>query len=271
MFPPPFGGQRKLKSTKLNLLDTVNTLFLGKVVQYFEELPSTNVRALEWLQAERPPEGALVITDHQTAGRGQMNNSWETQAGANLTFSVLLYPHFLPLQQQFALNQAVTLAVRDAAEVFLPRSPQIKWPNDVYIGGKKLAGILIQNQLRGLVLDASVVGIGLNVNQTEFSPHLPNPTSLRLECGRPLELEAVLHTLLSHLETRYLQLKAGRQDELLLDYYSHLYRFQEEGLYRDRQGRLFRGRITGVSPQGKLLVATAEGERAFANKEIEFV
>ncbi|RMF25510.1 MAG: biotin--[acetyl-CoA-carboxylase] ligase, partial [Bacteroidetes bacterium] len=100
---------------------------------------------------------------------------------------------------------------------------------------------------------------------------IPNPTSLRLECGRALELEPVLHTLLAHLETRYLQLKAGRLNELLLDYYSRLYRFQEEALYRDRQGRLFRGCITGVSPQGKLLIATSEGERAFANKEIEFL
>ncbi len=252
-------------------MDTVNTLFLGKVVQYYEELPSTNVRALEWLQEERPAEGALVIAAHQTAGRGQLNQSWESQAGANLTFSVLLYPHFLPLQQQFALNQAVTLAVRDAAEVFLPRPSQIKWPNDIYVRGKKLAGILIQNQLRGQTLDASVVGIGLNVNQIKFSEGIPNPTSLRLECGRALELEPVLHTLLAHLETRYLQLKAGRLNELLLDYYSRLYRFQEEALYRDRQGRLFRGCITGVSPQGKLLIATSEGERAFANKEIEFL
>lgn len=122
------------------------------------------------------PERSLS-PNGQSRGRGQRGNSWSSSAGANLTFSVVLCPGFLETAQQFYLSKAVSLAVCDTVESFGVR-PQVKWPNDIYIDGRKVAGILIENDLAGNFLSRSVVGIGINVNQTEFDPALPNPTSL---------------------------------------------------------------------------------------------
>ncbi len=174
-----------------------NTLFIGKVYLRFDELSSTNDHAAELLAPEhpshtksKPAEGTVIRADSQSAGRGQFGSRWESAAGKNLTFSVILYPEWLEIEAQFYLSMAVALAVHNAVcEVYRgPLPVQIKWPNDLYLGDQKMGGILIQNSLSGARIQSSIIGIGLNVNQLHFDPDLPNPVSLASASGHAFDL-----------------------------------------------------------------------------------
>ena len=160
-------------------------------------------------------EGSLVTTFNQTAGRGQMGNRWLSEPYQNLAFSIRLNPIFLQANEQFHLNKAVALAVQGVVEKYLSNAPQsspknvsVKWANDIFIGDKKVCGILIQNNLSGSSLQSSVIGIGLNINQLVFPKDL-NATSLRLETGQLFDLFDCIEQLTKGIEQRYLQLKSA--------------------------------------------------------------
>ncbi len=249
----------------------INTLFVGKVLHQFDALASTNQFALDLLSKSNPSEGTVVLTRDQYAGKGQINNKWESEAGKNLTFSVLLYPKFLAAKKQFLLSQVVSLAIFDALKEYISRGLKIKWPNDLYVFDKKVTGILIQNSLKGYFLQASVIGIGVNVNQIVFRSHAPNPTSLALEIKREINLNQLLSELFYHLETRYLQLKAGRIEQLRLDYMDNLYRLGKASFFKRPNGIIFKGKIRDISESGKLIIDTKNGKEKFSLKEIEYV
>jgi BirA family biotin operon repressor/biotin-[acetyl-CoA-carboxylase] ligase len=253
-----------------------NTLFIGKVYYRFDELPSTNDWAAELLAKSKPPEGTVVRADSQSAGRGQFGSRWESAAGKNLTLSVILYPTWLEAQAPFYLSMAVALALNDLTISLQSaiRNPQsaIKWPNDVYLGGRKTAGILIQNTVSGQYLQAAVVGIGLNVNQVEFDAALPNPTSLAMFFGKNFDLDEVAERLFECLERRYLQLKSGQQAAIKAEYEQSLFRLDEPSQFvRSADGSEFSGIIQGVTEAGRLRVETDFGEEAFEVKEVRFV
>ena len=244
---------------------------MGKVVHRFGTLSSTNQYATELLAKSEPAEGTVILADAQTAGRGQFGSSWESQAGENLLFSLILYPRFLPPRDQFLLAQLTALAIADVVAALVPARVQVKWPNDIYIGDRKVAGILIQNQLGPGQIQHCIVGVGLNTNQTQFPPHLPNPTSLALATGANLDREALLDELLAGLEQRYLMLKNGRTDNLRADYRERLYGRGYPMTFRLPEGRSFDGRIIGVDPYGKLKVEGSEGRiNLFRPKEISY-
>ncbi len=280
-----------------------NTIFTGKVYHCFDELSSTNDYAVQLIDIgtasnekgrsenagdalsehptakSRPPEGTLIRAVNQSAGRGQFGSTWESAAGLNLTFSVVFYPTWLPPARVFRLNMVVALAVREVLESLRAACPapdtlspvRIKWPNDIYIGDEKCAGILIQNGLQGQQLHWSVAGIGLNVNQTDFSPLLPNPTSAARAFGRTFDLEQVMGEVWVRLERRYLQLKAGGDAALRALYESYLYRRAEQHFfYIPAENKTVEGMIAGVTEGGRLRLRTAEGERTFEVKEVRF-
>ena len=249
-----------------------NTLFVGKVVLHFPELASTNQYAVEQLAKTKPSEGTVVTTDYQSAGRGQIGSSWQAEPGQNIHLSVLFYPHWLAARRQFSFSQAMALAVADTISLCTNQQAQVKWPNDVYMGDRKLAGILIQNSLQGGHMQWSVVGIGINVNQRNFSSDLRNPSSLSLVTGESFALADVQQSLYAHLEQRYLQLKRG-DVQLQADYLKQLYRINEKADYRDVvSDTLFKGQIEGVSDQGKLLIRDEDGTlRSFGLKEVHFL
>ncbi len=265
-------AQISIKVSKTFGLDQVNTLFVGKVVHRFDQLPSTNDHAWHLLEQGRPPEGTVVRTDHQTAGKGQRGNVWEVPPGLNLTLSVILYPHFLAAARPFLLSQMAALAVRDTVLLHLPphASVQVKWPNDVLLAGKKVAGILIQNILSSGKIQASVVGIGLNVNQRAFPAHLPHATSLAAFLGRTLSLDEVCHDLYRCLEQRYLQLRQGQEARIRRDYLSVLCGYQERRRFRTATGEVFEGVIAGVLENGQLIIDGPAGRRYFDLKEVAF-
>lgn len=246
-----------------------NTLFVGKVYHYFDSLPSTNDFALEMLAKSKPPEGTAIRAASQSAGRGQYGSRWESAPGENLTLSIILYPHWLAIPRQFYLSMAVALAVRDTAMQAGAPEVSVKWPNDVYSGARKVAGILIQNSLQGQRLQASVIGIGLNVNQRVFDPGLPNPASLASVCGRDFMPDTVMENLFTHLEARYLQLKSGQEGQIKSAYEAGLFRRDTPSTFARPDGETFTGILRGVSEAGLLQVETAHGTQHFETKAVK--
>jgi len=250
-----------------------NSLFIGKVASYLASVDSTNIFANNLLSKSTPIEGTVIYTDNQYAGRGQIGSKWESAVGENIILSVILHPKFLPIQTQFKLNQVVALAVYDLLEAYISPVDQlsVKWPNDIYIKDKKIGGILIENKLKGSLLASSIIGLGLNINQINFSPDLPNPTSLLLETNKRQDTYDLIGLFCEHLERRYLQLKAKQYHDLDQDYLKALYGYQELRIYKIAATKaIFEGKIIGISPEGKLQIETIYEVLEFYFKEVIF-
>ena len=245
-----------------------NTLFMGKNLVFVPDCPSTNTLALQMSQQSPVQEGALVITDNQTAGKGQRGNLWEAQPGQNLTFSLILKPGFLAVNKQFFLNVVICLALKDYLTEKIPRTIYIKWPNDILVHEKKISGVLIENQVQGTLISNSIVGIGLNINQKKFTHE--TATSLSLLSGRDLDLADELEAILSLIEGRYLQLRRGDYKPLMDEYLAALYRRHEKHTFSS-DGKLFDGEILDLDEWGKLRIKVDEGVRSFGVKEVRFV
>lgn len=234
------------------------TLFIGRTVIHLDRIDSTNNYARQLVRDKMPIEGTVVVAQVQTAGRGQRANTWLSQPGSNLTCSYILQPAFLAAPQQFLLGAAVALAVFDTVLKFVPKKAvHIKWPNDVLVEEKKIAGILIENSLRGNQIDHSVVGIGLNVNQTNFAPEL-NATSLSLVANTSLTCKEVLAELNVHLEKHYLRLRQGNMQAILNMFNQHLLGFKQQRLLTINNVDE-RVTIMGARPSGELQLQRANG------------
>lgn len=245
-----------------------NTLFMGHSVVFMPECHSTNDEASRLVESSgHVVEGTVVITDSQTSGRGQRGNTWITEPGKNLTFSLLLKPTFLNAQDQFLLNKAFSLGLYDYLNATLQANVKIKWPNDMMVNDKKICGILIENQIQGQNIQNSIVGIGLNVNQENFA--MPTATSMKV-LGKDFTLENVLHELLSFLEKRYLQLRSGNLEELHSDYLSALYWLGERHMFKKAE-EIFEGEITGIDPYGKLKINVDGTTEYFELKQVQFL
>jgi BirA family transcriptional regulator, biotin operon repressor / biotin---[acetyl-CoA-carboxylase] ligase len=198
-----------------------HTQFVGQHILYKATCASTNSLAIECLHQAGLPEGTVVITDHQSQGRGQRGHVWHSAPNENLTFSVVFHPTFLSVQEGFSLNIITALAIHHVLALYIPIGLSIKWPNDIYYHNKKLGGILIENVVQKRRLKASVVGIGLNVNQMHFA--FRGPTSLSLVCQRTYSLQQLLTQILVRLEHNYLQLRSQDIAPLRADYLKDMY------------------------------------------------
>ncbi len=237
------------------------------MIYRFEELTSSNDEAAD----ARYREGDTVWVERQTAGRGQRGHRWESAEGENLTFSTVFEPAFLAPERQFLLSEAAALGVCDTLARY-GIDARIKWTNDIYVGDRKITGMLIENKLHGGGIMRTVAGIGLNVNQTQFDPALPNPVSMASAAGRRFDRGEVLETLLAHLAARYAMLRDGDAEGLQRDYRRLLYRRDEEHWYARPDGSRFRGTIRGVEPSGALIVEGTDGTTgSYLFKEIELV
>lgn len=244
------------------------TLFIGKNLIFVPECHSTNTLAQQLSQHSATPDGSVVITDNQTAGRGQRGNSWETQQGKNFTFSILLKPSFLTPSQQFYLNIVMALGVFHFLRERTEKEVSIKWPNDVLVDQKKICGILVENTIQGSTIQNTVAGVGLNMNQQSFDNE--RATSLRNMTGREYVLHDELDGLLSCIEKSYLRLRQNDANGLLHEYHQHLFCIGLQRSFR-AEGNEFSGVITGIDSIGRLKVDIDNGERVFGLKEIEFV
>ena len=249
----------------------MNTLFIGQNRVELPTIDSTNNYALELVKTSKIADGTLIWAHEQTTGRGQRGNEWQSQPQLNITLSIVLHPD-LKADKQFFLTKVVSLGVlefiSDLVEDKVPVA--IKWPNDIYAGEKKIAGILIENSLRGEQISTSVIGIGLNINQTEFGTGLKNATSLKMLTGKTFDIKNCIDNLCEHIEPRYLQLKTNKQGLLDADYHKHLYRLDKLCDY-EKNGRPFKARLKGVNQQGKLLLKLESGEMMSCDfKEVVF-
>lgn len=251
--------------------NTFSTLFVGQNLIKLKEVDSTNNFLKELVSKSEPlAEGTVIMADNQFAGRGQQESVWQTQAGKNISTSIYLRPAFLPLDKQFYLNMAVSLAVNEALSCFIPDGLSIKWPNDVYCRDKKLGGILIENTLTGNTIKSAVIGIGLNVNQHEFAESISQrATSVIQILQNETDLMDIMEKIFIFMEKYYLILRAGRYSILQNDYLGKLYNFGIPALYQNN-GAIFEGTISGVEENGRLRVETGQGLKSFNFKEIEF-
>jgi len=240
-------------------------------IKWFDELDSTNDELLRHIGDYDNLSGVAAVS--QTAGRGQRGNHWLSAPGDNLTFSLVLKPEALPVREVMALTCLATLAVRDTLRTEgVPAV--VKWPNDVYVGKRKICGMLVENGLEGGRIAWSVIGIGINLNQTEFPAGAQNPTSLKILTGRSFDVQAVLDNFCRGFEALYpaLATQEGR-DGLRAAYESDLFRKDSPASYREiATGEVFTGVIRGITPEGLLRIEKAGGpEKTFGFKEISYI
>lgn len=246
----------------------LKTRFMGKNINYLTSCHSTNDIAAHKVRSGLAGHGEVFITDEQTAGRGQQGSSWKSETGQNLTFSFVLKPERLLIKDQFRLSQCIALGVRNYAASVAGEEARIKWPNDVLIGEKKVSGILIENSVRGNLILSSVVGIGINLNQTTF-PH-ERITSLAKVSGLAFRLDAELEKLLLHLEACYACLESGDYAGLNALYLGALFGLGETRSFTV-DGLTFQGTLLGVTPEGRLRVLRGGDEQNYDVKEIAWV
>jgi BirA family biotin operon repressor/biotin-[acetyl-CoA-carboxylase] ligase len=228
---------------------------------------STNVLCWKMLKERDIPEGFVVAADFQTAGKGQAGNSWESAYRKNLLFSLVLYPHHVPIEEQFLISQAVSVGIKNILDT-ISDDITIKWPNDIYWKDKKLAGILIETSLFRNVISKAVVGIGLNVNQTQFLSDAPNPISLKQITGKSYHRKKLLNEIRTSILDVYLQ---WRPDKIRSVYAQSLYRKDGYHPYQSATG-IFRAKINRIYPDGALELETEKGETAkYYFKEVKFL
>jgi BirA family biotin operon repressor/biotin-[acetyl-CoA-carboxylase] ligase len=246
-------------------------LFVGQNLVTLKEVDSTSTFLKNIVSNSTPvPEGTVIMAESQTAGRGQRQNKWYSQTGESLTFSLLLNPQFLPLDQQYDLTRAISLGVYDALHQLLGEQVKIKWPNDIYYRGGKLGGILIENQVQGSRIKHSVIGIGLNVNQAVFPDWVPNGISVKQILHTDYDLRALLSQICSHIEFWYIKLRSGEHTLIREQYLQRLYRFNQPSLFK-AGGEIFEGTIKGVTVGGLLQVEQNHQTVLYNLKEIEFL
>ena len=255
-------------------------------VQWIEldEVDSTN-NFLRHLHTPDDRLMTLVTAEFQTAGRGADQNHWESAKGENLLLSLRVMPSNLPARRMFAISEVAALAVWKTLDAFLPPAPcplphtppkggrevSVKWPNDIYYGDSKVAGVLIENDLQGTRVLRSTIGIGININQRRFLSDAPNPRSLADIVGHDVDRRSVLEEFVSCFTHYYKQIETGREDALDAlheSYIKHLYRRGEEHSYSDKDGT-FRATLIDVEPTGHLILQDTEGKhRRYAFKEV---
>lgn len=258
------------KFTVLTIMTLLGPSFGERIIQ-LDQVDSTNSYAARLLHDSIPREGTAILTRFQQAGKGQRGTTWDSDEDKNLLVSYIAYPNFLPPQDQFLLSQAVSLAAADAIHSLTGLQVAIKWPNDLLVSDRKLAGILIENSIRSNTITHSIIGIGLNVNQTEFRAFTPPAVSIKLLTNKDFAINECFGALNSCLDKWYLQLKAGHDRKIREEYLKNMYLIGKEAGYESRTGR-FRGTIRGVHPDGSLDMETNAGQRlVFRNKEVKLL
>ena len=239
-------------------------------VVHLNETSSTNSYLQALCSQQAVEELTTVITDFQTAGRGQRGNSWESQIGKNLLFSFVLFPKFLEARRQFLISQIISLGIKDELDIYTT-DISIKWPNDIYWKEKKICGMLIENDLMGKLINQSIAGIGININQKAFFSQAPNPVSLLQITQKEYDIFTILKKIMIRIQDYYTLLRQNQVELIANRYKESLFRKDGLHLYRDANG-IFLARIVQVEPEGRLILED-EGlkKRDYMFKEVEYI
>lgn len=238
----------------------------------FDEINSTNVYLYDKISEKNDISDTVVVAAHQMAGRGMDKNRWESEAGKNLLFSIALNVNFLEAENQFKISQAVSVAIVETLSQFVDNQQlYIKWPNDIYFGDKKLAGMLIQNTIEGRMMGVSIIGIGLNVNQIEFSSDIPNPISLKQISGEDFDLENLLNLLIKNIKSSVEGLRI-KENQIAINekYISKAYRYRQwaDYVYKNKVKSMI---INGFDCYGRLILEDQSGDEIICDvKELQF-
>ena len=238
-------------------------------VERYDNLPSTN-EMMKSLISKGLAEYDVIVANHQSAGKGQKGNSWESEEGKNLTFSLLLTPGFIQAQDQFVISKIICLGILEVLSEYSDNFT-IKWPNDIYYKELKIGGILIENALYTNTIGTSVVGIGLNINQEVFKSDAPNPVSLKNITNKEFDLDCMLDDILNCIYNLYSKVKKEGYSAINSQYLNCL--FWKEGFhnFKDEQGQ-FKARIDGISEYGQLILYRENGQKkTYSFKEVEFL
>lgn len=241
------------------------------------ETDSTNLHVREvaslWETANGHSDVPVVVlsTDYQTAGRGQGTNTWESERGKNLLFSVLIHPRMVPVQRQFLLSMMGALALKEALETYVSEGISLKWPNDIYWKDKKISGTLIETSLSGGHIKDCVFGVGLNVNQASFSSALPNPVSLCQIVGCEVNRIELLNRVMESFTKYFRLIEEGGYADISALYHESLYRKHGFFTYKDKDGT-FEGAVVEVGDNGHLVLRDHEGHfREYSLKDVQFI
>lgn len=263
-------SQTNSVSLQLNLRE-IETRINKRIL--LASVDSTNNEARRRLDNnDELPEISVIIADEQTSGRGQRGNSWEAEAGKNLLFSIVCHPDFLKASEQFVLSQAMALAVAlTVNEVVVTDECRVKWPNDIYIGNKKVSGTLIECDLRGSNIETCIIGTGININQEVFHSDAPNPVSMAQIAGKEFDREAILSQILGRFINIYDVIRQGDADAVRRLYKVWLYRKSGFYKYADANGE-FLAEIADVEKTGHLVLRLENGElRRYEFKDVKIV
>lgn len=235
-------------------------------ITHLESVDSTSNYVATAFAEGKLGHGSVILADNQTSGRGQREATWHSEGGLNLLFSFLLIPDNMSASDGQSLMHCTTLALVEVLRSFDVQA-HVKWPNDIYIGHRKIAGILIENQLFGSRISRSIIGVGLNINQSEFGAL--NATSLYLETGKYADVQEVLLRFLNHFNAQWLDLRMHDVSQLKSKYCSLLLGLNQTQTFEDVNGE-FSGVIRGVDDLGRLQVETSQGQNVYDLKEIRF-
>ena len=248
------------------------TLFIGQNKIFIPEVDSTNSYATTLLKNVNAIEGTVVFTNHQTKGRGQRGNAWTAERLMNITLSVVLKPAFLNVKKSFYLSKITALALYDVLTEITSGSHfdiKIKWPNDIVISNKKIAGVLIENSFKEDRIVWSIIGIGVNVNQLNFK----GEEAVSLKMLRPIDynLEELMEKIFIYLEKWYLQLRNMNFDSIDKAYLENLFKLNEICSFK-KGNTIFKAKLSGVDESGLLLLELENGKiENFDVKEIKMV
>lgn len=239
--------------------------------QHFHSITSTNQYAVELLSKSNPKPFTVISADFQTAGMGQIGSKWVSDPGLNVLMSIIVYPDFINVSDSFKLQFLASMACVEVLTPFVPENElSVKWPNDILVDQRKIAGVLIRNIFMGNAIRNSVIGIGLNVNQTDFSDVPAPATSLKLLTGKDFAVAEIREKLLKKFKTLFQLLENGKS--LKEVYLMMLYGYGEDFSYFDLTDQSYkRGEIVDVLGNGHLVVQSNEGVERYDFKEIKFL
>jgi BirA family biotin operon repressor/biotin-[acetyl-CoA-carboxylase] ligase len=240
---------------------------IGNRVHFLPIVDSTNNYVAKLLSSGNLAHGTVILAETQTAGKGQRGNSWVSSSGKQFTASIYLETAFLSVEDSVALNMMVALSVKACIASFLKDEVHIKWPNDILVNDKKIAGILIETQIAAGKVKGAICGIGINL-----VPELDEKTSTNLTdlSGKTQEPFVVLDALLPVLNANFQQLKAGDFAELKSNYLAKLWRLNQLQNVIVGDNEIKTGKIIGVTNSGDLIFQVDEEELNFGLKEIKF-
>lgn len=241
------------------------------IIGKYDRVKSTNLLMQKMKTDGKLTDGYVIIADYQDNGRGHGLNVWESEDGKNLLLSLYLKPDFLAAEDQFLLSMIISVAITDTLDNLAQQFRfSIKWPNDIYYENKKIAGILIENTIAGNYISETIIGIGININQTNFSNHLPNPISLKNITGKTENRDKILEIFLGKLNFYFERLKKGEHEMIRQIYLNKLFLLNKNSIFATSDGNI-EGKIIGISTFGQLLIQTAGGNQTYNFKEIAYI